>query len=117
MSQDPTSDRLEALFAVGERMFAALEEGDLEQFFVLLEERGTLIDELPAYVDPAKNGADWSRWAQALDEQQQVLAHAAAAGHRRLGEALASMGRYKSARQQYQPRPRPGSILDQNLSG
>lgn len=108
-------DVLESLFAVGERMQEALEAQDLELFFSLAEERGTVLDELKAYVRPAEAGPEWERLASALAEQQRALLAAAVAQEQRLGETLVELERFKSARQHYQQPAREGTILNGDL--
>lgn len=117
MTPTPSNDLFDAVYEIGQRMCAALDAGELELFFELVHERGTLLESIQNSVQPAEIDPEQRRrMGAALAEQQQQLVTAAAAQHRRLGEALVEIERFKSARQQYRQQPRGGRILSEHLS-
>lgn len=117
MSGSTPPTLLDALYGVGERMYEALAAEDLDTFFSLVHERGTLLDELRTYDHPADVDPRWEARAAALAEQHRVLSDAVAAHERRLGASLAAVERYHAAQQHYRQRPRSGTILGNHVSG
>lgn len=112
----PSPNVLEALYGVGQQMQAALANDDLERFFALVAERGTLLESLKAYAHPADITPDWEQTAAALGEQYRMITEAMAAHEDRLGVALATQERYRDAHQRYHPPPASGTILNSDLS-
>lgn len=108
---------LQKIFALGESMGTALDSEDLDQFFALTEERGTLLEGLNAYEHPAEICPDWQQLASALKEQHQRITGAIAAQERRLTEGLGSIEKYKGAQQSYSSPPPRNSILHQDVHG
>lgn len=112
-SSEPTL--LQRIYDVGERMQAALYNDDLDTFFQLTEQRGTLIDDLQAFTHPREIDPDWHDVADALEEQQVAINEALATQEQRLADALNNRERFKEARQQYHSSAPRSRILRQNL--
>lgn len=108
---------LRKIYDKGQEMASALQNDQVEPYFQLVEERGTLLEELDRYEHPSEIDPDWQEIATALQEQYQVLTTAIAAQERRMQEELAAVQRYKGASRSYQPSARPAQILNQNLHG
>lgn len=106
---------LRKIYRLGQSMAAVLDTGDLEHYFQLLDERGTLLDQLDGYRHPSDIDPDWQDIALALQEQHQVLTAAIAEQERRMQEELAGMQRYKGASRSYHRQEARPQILNDNL--
>jgi hypothetical protein len=112
-----TPNLLEAVYAVGQQMCSALHADDLETFFGLVQERGTLLEKLHRYAHPAEIDPNWERTAAALAQQQTLLNEALADQEQRMSEALHALERFKDARTVYAQRPARGVVLNPVLQG
>ena len=108
---------LDALYRLGEEMWLALNSDQIECFFELTNERGTLLDSLRQYENPAEVDPEWDRKAKALAEQYDKLSTALASQEQKMGETLGSFKRFARARSEYAQKPRSGRILNQNVCG
>lgn len=106
---------LRDLFLMGERLASALVDGDLDSYFDLLDERGTLLDGLNAYQHPSDIDPDWQEISEALQEQHHVLTIAVAEREREMQEALAELERFKGAARTYQRSEPRAQILNSDL--
>ncbi len=106
---------LRQIYTLGQEMVSVLQNGDVDRYFELLEERGTLVEELNGYDRPSENDPDRSALEAALKEQHQVLLQAVADQERRMQEALAGMQRYRGAARSYQRPDERSQILNENL--
>ena len=111
------SNLLDQIYDLGEKMYGALSEEDLDHFFELTAERGTLLDSLSQYNKPADIDPRWEGKAKALTDQFERLSTAFAGQEQKMGHALETMGRFKMARSQYNQRPTGNCILNRNLRG
>lgn len=108
----PSSDLLERLFGLGQRLCHAFEAGDVDAACRLVEERGTLLEALQSCPPP---GAALRRQAAALAQQHHAIAAAAAAHEQRIQAALEALGQARQASAQYASRPVRPPILNKNL--
>ncbi len=110
---------LQALCTVGARMIEALAADDLAAFFALVEKRTALVDALKTAAHPAEVDPAWQEHAQALAEQERVLAEQLAAQETRLARALKRTRQQGEAHQRYSgdAAPPARSVLNPHLHG
>ncbi len=109
------SDLLQDLFHIGENMQASLADGEMDTFFDLVAERGTLLEILRSYRHPSDVDADWEEMAAALTDQDKMLLTAAELQRERMRDAVTRVEQVKEAQRSYL---RPGArstILNENL--
>lgn len=106
---------LRKIYLLGQEMASVLQNGDLEHYFELLDERGTLLEELNGYQHPSEIDPNWQEIAAALKEQHEILTAALADQERKMQEELAGMQRYKGASRSYHRPEERSQILDENL--
>lgn len=100
---------------MGEKLSSALAEGDLDSYFDLLDERGTLLEGLNEYQHPSEIDPDWLEISEALQEQHYVLTIAVAERERQMQEALTELERFKGAARTYQRSEPRAQILNSDL--
>ena len=108
---------LHTIYALGDRMCAALESNDLDAFFGLLEERTVLIDQLATFDHPSEVDSNWADLAPALNQQQHRINRALGAQEQQVSEAIGAHYRFRNARQRYHERPAHSRFLNKNLHG
>lgn len=106
---------LRNIYLIGQEMASALQQGNLEHYFELLDERGTLLEEILGYQHPSEIDPNWKDVASALQEQYEVLTTALAEQERKMQEELGGMQRYKGASRSYQQSEARPQILNDNL--
>lgn len=93
----------------------ALERSDIETFFEVLGERGTLLDSIFAHERPFDLGADWEEMASALSLQNHALREAAESQRERMQRAIVRIEQVKEAQRSYHQLNEPSGILNENL--
>jgi len=106
---------LNAVYALGERLRAVLEAGDVDIFADLVDARGALLEGLDASSLAAPD--EWRQLAALLHEQQAALMIAAAAHEQRLQAAQRTLKQLKQASTQYRKRRERPRILHEHLRG
>jgi len=98
-------------------MYSSLCENDLDSFFLLMEERTELFQQLTALGQPKDGLDEWRQMGDALKKQQQRIADQLAVQDQRLSAAMGDLVRYRKAHNRYNPRPARRTILNKNLRG
>ncbi len=106
---------LEQIYDLGERMCAALADGDVDGFQEAVQERGELLKRFGAARDAAQGTEAWEAVVARLREQHEELQVLTARYESRMQETLETMSRFKDARKSYAAPSSRGSILDSRL--
>ncbi|MFQ5572045.1 MAG: flagellar protein FliT [Rhodothermales bacterium] len=118
MASDPSYSLLDRIYALGERLHAALEAGETDTFFELVLERGALVERLCALEPPDRMNEDLKPRMSMLVRQHREIGTALATLENHLTSSLDKLGQVKQAQAQYrqhhQQRPH---ILNKNLCG
>ena len=109
------SPLIQSILDLGDRLYEALMQENLDAFLQHLSERTALIDALhdAARIPPAEREEIASR----LVRQQRRLEEALARHETRLSEALVRLTTHRTAHQTYHRRPPRRTLLNKNLQG
>lgn len=109
------SHLIQDLLSIGDQMKTCLENGDLDTFYDLVSERGTLLETLQSYRHPSEIDENWEERATVLSDQNAELMEAAETQRGRMKDAVTRLEQVKEAQRSYlRPGGRP-NILNQNL--
>lgn len=108
---------LEQIYEVGERMRSALESEDVDSFYELVVDRGSLLDRLNRHSDAVARSEAWNQISARLREQHVVLTTIMAQQEARLQKTLNSLNRFKDAQRSYTGKSPRGSILRDHVRG
>ncbi|MEX0822377.1 MAG: hypothetical protein WD021_09550 [Rhodothermales bacterium] len=106
---------LQQLFDLGEKMKNALESGEINTYYDLVGERGTLLDTLESYRHPSDVASNWKEMATALADQNDELMEAAETEQRRIRDAITRFEQVRSAQRSYLHPTGRSNILNENL--
>lgn len=106
---------LQDIYRLGEEITSSLSNGDLDRYFELLDERGTLLDTLSRYKHPSEIDPDWENISRALKEQHHVIMDAVTECERRMQNTLTGMERFKDASRSYHQPEQRTQILNDDL--
>ena len=108
---------LDGIYALGERLRAALEEGDVDAVVDLVDQRGVLVERLRALEPPAWGAGEGNERAALLRQQHEAIVTAATAQEQRLVAAQGVLRQVQQARVQYGGRLALPRFLNKNLCG
>ena len=108
---------LEEIYALGERMCAALESEDVDAFCAMVTERGALLDQLNGCPNSVELSGEWDRVAAQLRDQHGALTAAISRQETRLQKTLGSVNRFKDAQRSYAGAEPRGGILHNHVQG
>ncbi len=106
---------LQNLLDLGDKLKDALEKGEMDTYFDVLDERGTLLDAILAYRHPSELDTDWKTTASALAHQNDALMEAAELQRRRMQNEMIRIEQVKEAQRSYAQLTAPPNILNENL--
>lgn len=112
---DASLPLLQNLLDLGERMITALERGEMDTYFTLLDERGTLLDRILDYRHPSEIDPGWKAAAEALALQHEAIMEIAASNSRRMQDAITRIEQVKEAQRSYHRPVGRSNILNANL--
>lgn len=108
---------LDGIYALGERLHAALEGGDVETVVDLVNQRGVLIERLSALAQPSWGAGEGNEQAALLDRQHATIVAAAMVQEQRLVDARGVLRQLQQAKAQYSRRSAPPRFLNKDLCG
>lgn len=106
---------LQNLLDVGEKMKNALEQGQVDTYLALLDDRGTLLDTLLIYRHPSEVDPNWAEMASALSLQNDALMDIALSQRQRMQDAINRIEQVRDANRSYLQTPGRSNILNENL--
>ena len=111
------STLLDGIYALGERVRAALENGTVDTLVDLVNQRGALVERLSALTPPTWVAGQENEQAALLKRQHATIIAEATAQEQRLVAAQAVLRQIQQAQTQYSRRSAPARFLNKDLCG
>ena len=108
---------LDGIYALGERMRAALENGAVDTLVDLVNQRGALVEHLSALAPPTWVAGERNEQAALLKRQHATIIAEATAQEKRLVAAQGVLKQIQQAKAQYSRRSAPARFLNKDLCG
>ena len=111
------STLLDGIYALGERVRAALENGPVDTLVDLVNQRGALVERLSALAPPTWVVGEKDEQAARLKRQHATIIAAATEQEQRLVDAQGVLKQIQQAKTQYSRRSAPARFLNKDLCG
>ena len=108
---------LDGIYALGEQLRAALENGAVDTFVDLMNQRGALVERLSALAPPTWVAGERDEQAARLKRQHDTILAAATVQEQHLVEAQGVLKQIQQAKTQYSRRSAPARFLNKDLCG
>ena len=108
---------LDGIHALGEQLRAALENGAVDTFVDLMNQRGALVERLSALAPPTWVAGEKDEQAARLKRQHATLLASATVHEQRLVDAQGVLKQIQQAKTQYSRRSAPARFLNKDLCG
>ena len=108
---------LDGIYALGEQVRAALDNGAVDTLVDLVNERGALVERLSALERPTWVAGEKDEQAALLERQHDTIIAEVSAHEERLVDAQGVLKQVQQAKAQYSRRSAPARFLNKNLCG
>ncbi len=108
---------LDGIYALGEQLRAALENGAVDILVDLVNQRGALVERLGALAPPSWVDGEKDEQAALLKRQHATIIAEATAQEQRLVDAQGVLKKIQQAKTQYSRRSAPARVLNKDLCG
>ena len=108
---------LDGIYALGEQVRAALENGAVDTLVDLMNQRGALVERLSTLASPTWVAGEKDEQAALLKRQHDTIIAEATAQEQCLVDAQGVLKQIQQAKAQYSRRSAPARFLNKNLCG